>query len=37
MIIICDGLRDLLPILQFKKLEKHPRRSVTFNKVSDGS
>ena len=28
---ICDTLRDLV---QFKNREKHPWRSVTFNKVS---
>ena len=30
----CDALRDLVPILQFKKREKHPWRSVTFSKVT---
>ena len=32
-IIICDTLRDLVPFVQFKKREKHPRRSVTFSKA----
>ena len=31
--IKCDILRDLVPFAQFKKREKHPWRSVTFNKV----
>ena len=30
--IICDVLRDLVPIIQFKKREKHPWKSVTFSK-----
>ena len=29
-----DVLRDLVPFVQFKKREKHPWRSVTFNKVA---
>ena len=29
-----DALRDLVPIEQFKKREKHPWRSITFSKVS---
>ena len=29
---ICDALRDLAPIVQFEKREKHPWRSVTFSK-----
>ena len=29
-----DVLRDLVPFAQFKKREKHPWRSVTFNKVA---
>ena len=29
----CDALRDLVPVVQFKKREKHPWRSVTFSKV----
>ena len=32
--IKCDNLRDLLPFVQFKKREKHPRRSFTFSKVA---
>ena len=31
---ICDALRDLVPFAQFKKLGKHPWRSVTFSKVA---
>ena len=31
--LICDALRYLLPFVQFKKREKHPRRSVNFSKV----
>ena len=30
---VFDALRDLVPFAQFKKREKHPRRSVTFSKV----
>ena len=30
----CDALRDLVPFVQFKKREKHPWRSVNFNKVA---
>ena len=30
----CDALRDFVPFVQFKKCEKHPWRSVTFNKVA---
>ena len=30
---VCGALRDLVPFAQFKKCEKHPRRSVTFSKV----
>ena len=29
--IKCDALRDLVSIVQFKKREKHPWRSVIFN------
>ena len=28
-----DPLRDLVPFVQYKKREKHPWRSVTYNKV----
>ena len=28
-----DSSRDLVPFVQFKKIEKHQRRSVTFSKV----
>ena len=30
----CDELRNLVPFVQFKKLEKHPWRNVTFSKVA---
>ena len=30
----CDVLHDLIPIVQFKKREKHPWRSGTFSKVA---
>ena len=30
-LLICDGLRDLVPFVQFKKREKHPWRSVNFS------
>ena len=30
---ICDVLRDLVPFVQYKKLENHLWRSVTFNKL----
>ena len=29
-----DALRDLVPLVQFKKHEKHPSKSITFSKVS---
>ena len=32
--LICDGLHDLVPFVQFKKREKHPWRSTTFIKVA---
>ena len=31
---ICDALRYLVPLVQFKKRKKHPRRSVTFSKIT---
>ena len=31
---ICDALRDLLSFEQFKKREKHPRRSIPFSEVA---
>ena len=31
---ICDALRDLVPLVQLKKRQKHPWRSVTFSKVT---
>ena len=33
-LLISDALRDLILFVQFKKSEKHPRRSVTFSKVA---
>ena len=30
----CDALRDLVPLVQFKKCEKHSWRSVNFTKVA---
>ena len=32
--IICDALSDLVPLVQFKKHEKHPWRNVTFSEVT---
>ena len=32
--VICDALSDLVPFAEFKKREKHPRRSVNFSKVA---
>ena len=31
---MCYVLRNLVPLVQFKKREKHPWRSVTFSKVA---
>ena len=31
---MCDALLDLVPFKQFKKLEKHQRRSVIFSKFA---
>ena len=31
---ICGALRDLVPLVQFRKREKHPWRSVNFSKVA---
>ena len=31
---ICGVLRNLVPFVQFKKREKHPRNSATFSKVA---
>ena len=31
---ICGALRDLVPLVQFKKREKHPWRSFNFSKVA---
>ena len=33
--MICDALRDLVSIVELKKREKHPWRSVDFSKVAD--
>ena len=30
----CDALRDFVPLVQCKKREKHPWRSVNFSKVA---
>ena len=32
--IIWDALLDLIPFIQFRKRERHPWRSVTFNQVA---
>ena len=32
---LCDVLSDLVPFVQFKKREKHPRRSATFSTKSN--
>ena len=32
-----DALRDLVPLVHFKKREKHPWRNVTFSKVKTSS
>ena len=32
--IYSDTLRNLVPLVQFKKHEKHPWKSVTFSKVA---
>ena len=34
LILLCDAWRDLSPFAQYKKLEKHPWKSVTFGKVA---
>ena len=31
---MCDALRDLVPLVKFKKREKHPWRRVNFSKVA---
>ena len=31
---MCDAWRDLVPIVQFKKREKHPEKNVTSSKVT---
>ena len=30
-LIICDAFSDLVPLVQFKKREKHPWRNDTFD------
>ena len=35
MLNICDVLHDLVPFVQFRKCEKHPRRNVTFSTKSN--
>ena len=32
---IFDALHDLVPFVQFEKRKKHPRKNVTFSKVTD--
>ena len=32
--VICDALGDLVLLIQFKKREKHPWRSINFSKVA---
>ena len=34
MIYVMDALRDLVAFVQFQKREKHPCRSINFNKVA---
>ena len=34
--VIWDAYRDLVPFVQFKKHEKHPRKSVTGKHTSVG-
>ena len=34
ILYVCDVLRDLVPLVQFKKHEKHSWRSVAFSKVA---
>ena len=34
IMLICDALGDLVQFAQFKKLEKHPSRGVTFSKIA---
>ena len=36
-LIICDALRDLVSLIQYKKREKYPWRSDTFNKIAEFS
>ena len=31
---MCSTLRDLVPFVQFKKREEHPRRSVNFTNLA---
>ena len=32
--VMCDALCNLVPFVQFKKREKHPRRAVNFSKAA---
>ena len=34
VVLICDALRGLVRLAQFKKREKHPWISATFSKVA---
>ena len=34
LLYYCGALRDLVPFVQFKKREKHTRKSVTVSKVA---
>ena len=36
-VFICGALRALVAFVEFKKREKHPRRSVNFSKVAGWS
>ena len=33
-LVKCDALRNLAPIVQFKKGEKHPWKNASFSKVA---
>ena len=33
--LTCDALHDLLPLVRFKKREKHPWNSVTYSKGAE--
>ena len=34
VILICDALRILVPLVQFTKREKYPWRNTSFNKAA---